>query len=1190
LRLKKLEIYGFKSFADRVEMSFDAGITGVVGPNGSGKSNISDAVRWVLGEQSAKTLRGGKMEDVIFGGTEKRRKLAWCEVILTFDNADRALPIDFAEVAVMRRVYRNGESEYMINKAACRLKDIVELFRDTGIGKEGYSLIGQGRIDEILSVKSEDRRQVFEEAAGIVKYKTRKTEAERRLENTAANLERVQDILSELEGRLEPLRVQSAKARQYLQLREELKGLELNMFLQRSRRYQTRLEELQQTIESVRASILHSQEQLREENRLREETALTLSALEKQSAGLREQVQTLIREVEVREGTCGVLKERIFSAEREQTRLTALLFDAGSGGDGLNRRIADTRIRYAQEKQAAEEAKNRLVQMETDLFALRQTLSEREQRAESLKSRMIDALNRLSDVKSEQSRLKAMEDALTNRLSSLSDEDKTGDEALQQLEADAALAHSALEQARIEKEELDRLFEHTQQRLLEATAQNDELTGRQRGLLSQMQSLSSRLKVLEEMRRDYEGYQHSVKQVLLQAKKLPQSGIHGVVANLIQVPQELERAIDMVLGSSLQHIVVDREEDAKRMIDYLRSNRLGRATFLPMTAVHGRTLSPAEREVLKMEGCVGLASELISFDKKYQGIVDSLLGRTVIARDLDSGIRIQRAGRHAFRLVTLEGDVMHSGGSMTGGSVQSRMTSLLSREREITEHKEKITALENTLSALNASIQTLEEERTALKQQRGQLFDRLREQDVACAREEAHLTSAREALDAQRTRLSRAHTEAERMRDQLADVQDALKRLSSRQQGEEQTGADQQAEIVRLNGEITHLRADLTARQQTVTNERVAQAARERGLTALSSDLRRMNAEQDSLARQKEEGEGALSGVQQSLASDRAQLEASLQELTAYRAQLTEARTAFDRVDKKRTAAQQRLEKIAHSLDQLRSRLNDFSDRQHRAEIQQSKLESEFKQLTDRIWEDYELTYAGAEEFAIADFQVNEGEKRIGVIRQQIRAMGTVHVGAVDEYRQTLERFEELSAQRDDLTKAQLDLSGIIADLVRRMERQFRTQFDELNKNFQETFVNLFGGGRAELQLSDPKDVLGCNIEVVAQPPGKKLQMLTLLSGGERALTAIAILFAMLKLKPTPFCFLDEIEAALDDANIDNFADYLRTYAKDTQFVVVTHRKGTMERCDALYGVAMEEKGVSRMVSVKLSEAMELQS
>ncbi len=1188
MRLKKLEIYGFKSFADRVEMSFESGITGVVGPNGSGKSNISDAVRWVLGEQSAKTLRGGKMEDVIFGGTEKRKKLPWCEVILTFDNEDRSLPIDFAEVAVMRRVYRNGDSEYMLNRNTCRRRDIVELFRDTGIGKEGYSLIGQGRIDEILSVKSEERRQVFEEAAGIVKYKTRKNEAEKSLENTSANLARVQDIISELEGRLEPLREQSAAAREYLQLRDELKGLELNVFLLRSDRYDARIKELRETVDTLSESLAQAEALQNEKTQKREQTQELLSAFESKAAEARELVQSLIREVEAREGAAGVLRERIAAAERERTRFAALLAEADEGEDGMKRRISDTRIRLENETREAEEAKVRLQAMEDELTELNDTLVSREQAVEALKSEVIDAMNRISDVKSEQARLRAMENALVSRLDSLAGEDETSEEQLAQLEEDARRAEELLKEAQGLKAQLDQRLQKTQRSLSEAAANADRLSAQHRSALSQRQDTASRLKVLLEMQRDYEGYQHSVKQVLMQAKRLPNSGVHGVVANLISVPRDLERAVDMVLGNALQNVVVDREEDAKRMIDYLRNNRLGRATFLPLTSVRGRTLSREEREVLKMEGCVGLASELISFDPKYQGVVDSLLGRTVVAKDLDCGIRIQRAGRHAFRLVTLEGDVMHSGGSMTGGSVQSRVTSLLSREREVAEHKDSLAALEKTVAQLAEDIRAVEETRAALKEERSTLFESVRQQEIACAREEAHLSSANEALDAARDRLTRSQSEADRMRQQLTDVRAELTQLTAKQTGQEKSNADQQAEIIRINTEITALREQAAGKRKIVTDERIVQAARERGLTALSADLTRMTGEHTDLTRERDDSRRALAEAEAALAEDNRQLTEDTALLADYRSRLDAARAAFDDTDRERTAAQKSLQQIADALDLLRADLDSFTDRRHKADMQLSRIEAEFKQLTDRIWEDYELTYAGAEEFRIEGFKLSESEKRIAVIRQRIRSLGTVNVGAVDEYRQTLSRFEELTAQKDDLTKAQVDLSSIIEDLLKKMEVQFREQFEALNRNFQETFVNLFGGGRAELQLADPKDVLNCDIEVVAQPPGKKLQMLSLLSGGERALTAIAILFAMLKLKPTPFCFLDEIEAALDDANIDNFAEYLRTYSSNTQFVVVTHRKGTMERCDALYGVAMEEKGVSKMVSVKMSEAMDL--
>jgi len=1186
LKLRKLEIYGFKSFADRVEMDFESGITGVVGPNGSGKSNISDAVRWVLGEQSPKTLRGGKMEDVIFNGTEKRRKLAWCEVTLVFDNEDHSLPLDFNEVAVTRRVYRNGDSEYMLNRNACRLRDIVELFRDTGIGKEGYSLIGQGRIDEILSAKSEDRRRVFEEAAGIVKYKTRKLEAEKRMENTRQNLDRVEDIIAELESRLEPLEEQSRTAREYLQLRDELKGLELNMFLVRSDRYNQKSAELRDTLTSLESSIGQAEEEIGAVTARRGATQELLAEREEQAASAREGVQTLIRDVEAHEGAIGVLREHIAATEREQQRLAAAIEGDEAAQETLRQRLTDLSARVRNETDEAETAGERLAQMTSEMTALSESLVEKERQAEELKAQRIDAINRLSDVKSEQARLSAMQSALQGRLETLKSDDSASAERLDACRSAVSEAEEKLRTERDEKARLDKALADIQQEIALAGAQFDQKGGQQRALTAERQETASRLRVLEEMQRDYEGYQNSVKQVLLQARRVPDSGVHGVVATLISVPRRLERAIDMVLGAALQNIVVDREEDAKRMIDFLRQGRLGRATFLPLSAVRGRTLSREERGVLSMPGCVGLASELISFDPKYQGVVDSLLGRTVVAEDLDSGIAIQRAGRHAFRLVTLEGDVMHSGGSMTGGSVTSRVTSLLSREREISEHREKLSNLTARLGALQEEIDALDGQRAALKQRRSALFDENRQQEIACAREEAHLKSARDSLLQETDRGDRIREETERMREQLEDILSGLDSLQSRQAASQESSEDQQAEIARLTAEIADLREALAAKRRAVADERVVQAARERGLTALNADLIRMTSEQTDFGRALDENRQKRAACETALQEDNARLRSDTTALAALRQALDGERARFSAIDGQRVEAQRTLKELGESLDRLRADLDAFTDKQHRAELQLSRLENEFKTLSDRIWEDYELTYAGAEEFRTDDFRLAESEKRIAAIRGRIREMGAVNVGAVDEYRQTQERYDQLSSQRDDLTRAQLDLAGIIDDLMKKMESQFREQFAALNMNFKETFANLFGGGRAELQLTDEGDVLNCDINVIAQPPGKRLQMLSLLSGGERALTAIAILFAMLKLKPTPFCFLDEIEAALDDANIDNFAEYLRTYSRNTQFVVITHRKGTMERCDALYGIAMEEKGVSKMVSVKMSDAV----
>lgn len=1186
MRLKKLYIHGFKSFADRVEMTFEHGVTGVVGPNGCGKSNISDAVRWVLGEQSARQLRGSRMEDVIFNGTEKRRRMAYCEVTLTFDNEDHSLPSDYTEVAVTRRVFRTGESEYLLNGAACRLKDVVDLFRDTGIGRDGYSIVGQGRVGEILSQKSEDRRQVFEEAAGIVKYKARKSEAEKRLDNTEQNLSRIADIISELESRLEPLRLQSEDARKYLAMREEQKGLDLNVFLIRSERYQEKIAELRLTAENMRETLAQNEREQQALNERRESVQNQLSEREERAAELRESLQALIQEVEAQEGQANVLRERLAASRREQARVEDEKRAAEEGETGMRRRIETLEGEIAREGEAVAAREERQAALDRALEEAETAAARLETEAEDAKERVIRFMNDMGDVKSEQARLTALGEAIDRQLASLS----AGAEEDSRVTAD--LTRAVEDAEGVWDEENDRLkalneaAREISERTRRAGEEYERLTAESQKLLSIKQELGSRLKLLTEMQRDYEGYNLSVKQVLMEAERRGGAGVHGVVASILHAPQKLERALDMVLGGTLQNVVVDRDEDAKAMIEYLKRNRYGRATFLPISSIRGRTLDMGERRVLSMPGCVGLASEMVTYDPIYRGIVENLLGRTVIAEDLNSGIAIQRAGRYQFRLVTLDGDVMHSGGSMTGGSVQSRMTSLLSREREITESTENMKKLTEKLAQAQNQLKKGEEERAALKRERAQLFDDVHQQEIAVTRAEDHLARAREELNGHTGRAARVNEARAQLAEQKAEILSQLDALGQRRETTEDEGEALRKKAQALQTSLSEKRVALNAQRQEVGDARVALATAKRGFEALKQDLSRLNAQKGDAARALAEAAESLLALACRLKADEEALTTEEGRLELARRGLNGAREDFQRADESRLKAQTELKEISESAERLRVATEEFTDRSHRAEMALSRAENDLEQMTARIWEDYQLTYEGAEPFRDPDFKLAESEKRLNTLRAAIRAMGPVNVSAMDEYRETSERYTELSAQRDDLERAKNDLMGIISELTGKMETQFRAQFEQLDVYFRQTFTELFGGGRAELRLEDPKDALNTGIEIVAQPPGKKLQMLSLLSGGERALTAIAILFAMLKLKPTPFCILDEIEAALDDANIDNFAEYLQTYSNKTQFVVVTHRKGTMSRCDALYGVAMEEKGVSKLMSVKLADAV----
>ena len=1063
----------------------------------------------------------------------------------------------------------------------------MDLFRDTGIGKDGYSLIGQGRIDEILSAKSEDRRQVFEEAAGIVKYKARKLDAQRRIQRTQENLNRVEDILSELEDRVAPLKEQSEQAREYLALRDELKVLDLNVFLVRTERYEARIRELKESVQALGESILEANRQLEQRGAERDEAQSGLDALELESSEKREAVQTLIREVEACEGAVQVMRERIAAGEKERDRAQSQRAAAAEGSEGVRREIERMGAEIETETAALEEAAAELALREAALAESEGRLSDLEEQSETAKQQVIQAMNRLGDVRSQRARLSALQTALEGQLEGMQadrEREQSGSEALN---AHVQSARDILDSETARKAELDSQAAQMQARVQALGEEAGALSDRVMRMQNERQQRDSRLRLLREMQRDYEGYNNSVKQVLLQARRIGASaGVHGVVADLIHVPARLERAMDMVLGGALQNIVVDRDEDAKRMIEYLRANRFGRATFLPVGSVRGRTLSLQERGVLSMPGCVGLASELVEFDPKYQGVIDNLLGRTVVAEDLTSGIAIQRAGKYQFRLVTLEGDVMHSGGSMTGGSVQSRATSLLSRAREIEESEQALKKLEQDFQQAREKHAAIEDERALLKKERGELYDELHKQEVVVARAEAQLNAALDEQAGNNQRVERMEAERERLRAQLEEVTQSLSALDEQQQSAETSTDDRQAEIKRLADEIFRLRGETEALRDEVGGQRISLASRRRGLEASVADRDRLSRQAENAEKLKVESEMALAACLAELEKNAALLEQDLAALAEKKTALDAARADFDEADGRRTGVQKQLQELAEQIDALRAGLDDFSDRHHRSELQLARVEGEFKQIQDRIWEDYELTYAGAEPFRQAEFKLTESEKRISAIRARIREMGTVNVAALDEYRRTVERVEEMTAQRDDLLKAQADLEDIVAELETKMEKQFKAQFALMNENFQRTFVKLFGGGRAELQLSDPKDALNCGIEIVAQPPGKKLQMLSLLSGGERALTAIAILFAILDLKPTPFCILDEIEAALDDANIDTYADYLKSYSRNTQFIVITHRKGTMERCDALYGVVMEEKGVSKTVSVKLNEAV----
>ncbi|MBR0229010.1 MAG: chromosome segregation protein SMC [Clostridia bacterium] len=1183
MRLKKLEIHGFKSFADRTEIVFNQGITGIVGPNGSGKSNIGDAVRWVLGEQSARVLRGAKMEDVIFNGTAKRKAASYCEVNLVFENEDGALKSNFAEVMVTRRVYRSGDSEYYLNKTACRLKDILELFRDTGIGREGYSLIGQGRIDEILSVKSEDRRQVFEEAAGVMTYRVRKEDAERKLARTRDNLSRVNDILEELSSRVEPLEKQAAVAKEYLELAERLKHLEINIFLIRHDKVKDRIAALDKTIEGLRDVLLHHEARLNENAADREKLEEAAALLEQELAEARQrhlaagdmlhemqsQRDRTAHQIESGKENLARVAGEIKDTLRRQEELKAL-FDQGE---------ADTR----KSGEALQKAQDELTGEQQKLDHYLQDVQQKEDLLDRHKADILTAMNRLSDARNQQARQQAIAAQMKNRLTEIEAAIKEGGEKQQALTSALRAAEQSARQVDEGLEQLKNDAVQTEANLRALTQETQEKAERAQSLNAKCQGDASRLRLLEEMSREMEGYSQSVRKALSFAQG--DASVRGVVARLMQVPKDLETAIDMVLGGALQNIVTEDEEAAKRMIDHLRNNRLGRATFLPMTSVKSRVLTNEERHLLSMPGCLGVASELISYAPEYRGIMENLLGRTVIAEDLDSGIPIMRAGRHAFRLVTLSGDVMHSGGSMTGGTAQKSAVSLLGREREIKEMRENLASEQKELRNLREQLTGMQSQREELKRLRNEAMERVHQEEIASAREQERVFNAKAELTAASQQLERTRAARDQLNESIEEIQRDLAQTQTLAQNEtiDREAMDQKTEA--LQKALLSAREQADAQRDLVTKMRLQYAELSYALDTLKRDKARRDQENAQLA-------GALEQLGKEHDSREEQLreaeEALKNQEGACRAQeaLTEQeKEKADALDARRQELAARERESVRQSEEIHKAYDEDSMKLHRTELSHDRAENDLKVMTDHIFNTYDLTYAMAEEFRCeGSFDLSGSEKEAAVLRGRIREMGHVNVGAIEEYAATKERFDDLTAQQQDLTKAENDLQTLITRLLSQMEKQFVAEFDKLGVYFKETFARLFGGGYAELKLTDPDDALNCGIEIIAQPPGKKLQLLSLLSGGERALTAIAILFAMLKLKPTPFCILDEIEAALDEANIGYFADYLCEYAQTTQFVVVTHRKGTMERCDALYGVAMQEKGVSGMVSVNLQD------
>ncbi|MBR4657734.1 MAG: chromosome segregation protein SMC [Clostridia bacterium] len=1185
MRLTSIDINGFKSFAKKQELTFPGGITAIIGPNGCGKSNIADAFRFVLGEQSARALRGKKVEDFIFGGTQKRRALNYCEVALHFDNSDGELKTPYQEVCITRRAYRSGESEYYINGASCRLKDIHELFRDTGVGKDGYSIIGQGRVSDIISEKSADRRTAFEEAAGVNKYRARKEEAERKLLNTQKNLVRLDDILVELEGRIEPLREQSEKALRYLKLRDELRDIDVNLYIYQ---YEKSGERIKQ--------IGDSSAQLREEIELAEASGANLASdlagaeeLERSiSAAISEVSQKLIAAtstVEAHSGEEKVLTERIAALERERERLIAETSSARESA--RTREDAKAGLRSNIEKLSADSASDEkeLASAETRHNALSRELEQKEAELESHKQSMMDRMNRLSDAKSRLSRLDAMKAALQARIAAIGSE-----KAIVSAEGDKL----SRENAECEAEEkeicagIDELRSNQNEavkKLNDIRFEMDSASQRERRLEGELNTVRSRRKVLAEMKRAHEGYYSSVRDLLRDAERDTSLSelIEGVVAELISVPAEYELAIEMALGSALQNIVVPTEQEAKQVIEYLRRKKYGRATLLPVSAMRPRLLTAEERSYINIDGCFGIASELIKFSPRYRGIAENLLGRTVIVRDLDVGIAINKKARSSFRIATLQGDIMNPGGSMTGGSIQKREFSLLGRQRELEQLEKKSKEIAASIETEGERIRGLEASLEPVNAEIAAYAESIRKLDIKRAALKEKHDIVLQYVEKNRLQLEKYDSELSQINDNITDLDIEANEAVELESGLNSGNASTQEDIKRVQAEITALREKVQAAADALTSVKLKALSNSKELASAKADLERLERELKAFADSTERNTASSASIASEIVKLRDELSGMNAGISTERTKVDELTDEMHSLEEERAAKLRLVDELRARRDSESAELTEKRERMHKFELNLSKLQMELDNMTERIWQDYELTYENALAYR-HPIAVSASHTRANELRNEIRSLGEVNTASVEDYRNVVERHAQLKTQCDDLKQAELDLTEIIKRLTVTMEKEFAEQFAKIRENFSATFTELFHGGKAELMLSDSSDILNCDIDIIAQPPGKKLQLLSLLSGGEQALTAIALLFAILKLKPTAFCILDEIDTSLDEANVDNYAEYLKNYSANTQFIIITHRKGAMAICDSLYGVSMEEKGVSQLISARFND------
>ncbi|MBQ1888108.1 MAG: chromosome segregation protein SMC [Firmicutes bacterium] len=1179
---KRMELNGFKSFADPVTIEFTEGITCIVGPNGSGKSNISDAIRWVLGEQSPKSLRGGKMEDVIFAGTQNRRAKGMAEVTLVIDNSERILPIDFAEVGITRRMYRSGASEYMINRVPCRLRDIRELIMDTGIGVEGYSIIGQGKIADIVSNRMDSRREIFEEAAGIVKYRSKKADTEKSLENAKLNLDRVNDIVLEIEGRIDGLAEESKKAAEYLELREKYRNVEINVLLKsietsdsRTEAVKTQLSEIEGLIEELhekRDSLDESLRGMRDDVR----------TVENETASVRDELTRVSDEIRSITSSRELNKERTASIERDISRIELEIsgIDEKLAKQDQLMTIVSDRLRSASKDR--EQALGSLKEKEEAEAAASEALRERQQENSALKDRAFSLSTKIAGLKAEAASSENLRQSLVRRIERLSEDAGARSGAAEELRSSIADAEKTLSEKQELENDLKKKLLFQADLIDEASKARKEASARAGELRVAAGRLTAREKLLDELERSYEGYGGGVR--FLMDRKLP--GIIGVLGDLIKVPQGWELAIETVLGAKMQDIVCERDSDAKRAIDLLKRNQAGRLTFLPVNDL--RVQRPADTSsVENMRGFLGLASDKVRCRGGYQNIIDYMLGRVVICDDLDHAMAMSRRNDSGLRFVTLDGEIINAAGAMTGGSFKNNTANILTRRAEKESLRKQISQNAAGIKKAEDDLADADESMTALMSERDALAAELSERQTDTALQKRELDSLRQQLsDAESSDASRRR-EISELEVESARAAGARDQSLAKQQQAEEEENDVRAKLDSLASVLTGLEKAAADARDALTAARLSESEAALRYTSTEERLASLKDSESELISEKAAKNGELERQKLLLGQTGAFFEGSEEALAEKQKEKDALEEKLRACEEKRRALTEKSDRSDDERRKLDSQLYDRQMEKHDADLRLARFESQTDAFKDKLYEEFGLSYAQAFELSDPEFVMSRGVKESREFRDRIRQLGEVSIKAIDEYREVKERYDFLSAQKADILKAIDELNTVIDDTDALIKARFKESFDKVVDNFEVCFKELFKGGSARLSLEDPEHPMESAIEIEAQPPGKKLQNINLLSGGEKTMTAIALMFAVLRSKPTPFCILDEVEAALDENNIECFASYLRKFT-DTQFALVTHQKATMEHADVMYGVTMPEHGVSKVLSLRVGDDLPL--